>query len=178
MVALRLIGYWRSEIESTRWPDVRDFVDAGWPAVTRQAVADYLARGRTLEQYRGLSPCRFCGRHNGSKEFTDETYCWPEGLAHYLVAHAVRLPDEFVRHVKARITSADGTPSPEFDDLGQRLRDGEYDNDYRDWMATNADRFRRAGHATASWPNWLNAEIDPAWWEQQVGFGPRKGDRR
>jgi len=28
---------------------------------------------------RGLSPCRFCGRNNGHREFTDGTYQWPEG---------------------------------------------------------------------------------------------------
>jgi hypothetical protein len=28
---------------------------------------------------------------------------WPDGLAHYVRAHGVRLPDEFVRHVKSRM---------------------------------------------------------------------------
>lgn len=32
---------------------------------------------------------------------SDGYYYWPGELAHYVEAHAVRLPDEFVQHVKA-----------------------------------------------------------------------------
>lgn len=32
----------------------------------------------------------------GSKCLTDGNWVWPEGLAHYIEAHEVRLPDEFV----------------------------------------------------------------------------------
>jgi hypothetical protein len=39
-----------------------------------------------------------CDKQNGSGEFTDGTYAWPEGLAHYVYDHKVRLPEEFVRH--------------------------------------------------------------------------------
>ena len=143
----------------------------------RQMVADYLTRGRTLVRYRGLSPCRFCGRHNGSKELTDGTYCWPEGLAHYLSAHAVRLPDDFVAHVEARISSTDGTPRPEFDHLGQRLPDDRYDKEYEDSMAT---LFHRSRAAPAPGPrrNWLDADVDTEWWQHQGGFGPSQREGR
>jgi hypothetical protein len=55
----------------------------------------------------GLSPCRFCGKHNGSLEYTDHVYIWPEGLAHYLTDHQVRLPDEFVLHVERSMDELD-----------------------------------------------------------------------
>ncbi|WP_419702732.1 hypothetical protein [Promicromonospora sp. NFX87] len=48
--------------------------------------------------YRGMSSCRFCGELVGHREQTDGTYLWPEGLAHYVAEHDVRLPAEFVRH--------------------------------------------------------------------------------
>jgi hypothetical protein len=42
----------------------------------------------------GWSSCRFCGAANGSVELTDgEHFVWPEGLAHYVSDHDVRLPD-------------------------------------------------------------------------------------
>jgi len=55
----------------------------------------------------GLSPCRICGRNNGSLEYTDGTYLWPQGLAHYVDEHEVRLPDEFVRHAIDRVAALD-----------------------------------------------------------------------
>jgi hypothetical protein len=48
---------------------------------------------------------------------------WPEGLAHYLVAHDVRLPAEFVEHVLADgVAARRSLPTPLFDELGQRDR--------------------------------------------------------
>ncbi|HEY1188039.1 MAG TPA: hypothetical protein VGE74_10300 [Gemmata sp.] len=32
----------------------------------------------------------------GGRDLTDGVWMWPEGLAHYVECHAVRLPDEFV----------------------------------------------------------------------------------
>ena len=51
----------------------------------------------------GLSVCRVCGASNGYAEYSDGTYIWPSGLAHYVDQHDVRLPDEFVRHAVARL---------------------------------------------------------------------------
>src|SRR5580692_4538672 len=72
-----LIGYWKSDDEP-EWPDPRDFVDASWSADERREVAEYLSNGTVVVHFRGLSPCRFCGQHNGHREFTDGTYQWPE----------------------------------------------------------------------------------------------------
>jgi hypothetical protein len=102
-----LIGYWKSDHEPN-WPDPRDFVDASWSAYERREVAEYLSNGTVVVKYRGLSPCRFCGQDNGHREFTDGTYQWPEGLAHYLWVHEVRLPVVVVAHIKSRLVGFEG----------------------------------------------------------------------
>lgn len=48
----------------------------------------------------GHAHCRVCGALNGSLELTDGTFSWPEGLAHYLEEHGVRLPPRFVEHAR------------------------------------------------------------------------------
>ena len=69
----------------------------------------WLGSGTFTRGMMGLSPCRICGQPNGASEFTDGTYAWPEGLAHYVEAHAVRLPGEFVQHVMSRSDALDET---------------------------------------------------------------------
>lgn len=39
----------------------------------------------------------------GHRDLTDGVYVWPEGLAHYVKAHAVRLPDDFLAHVRTQL---------------------------------------------------------------------------
>lgn len=65
----------------------------------------YFAAGTLFRTFTGHSPCRFCGIDNGAIEYTDGTYVWPEGLAHYIHEHAVRLPDELVRHAREWLDS-------------------------------------------------------------------------
>jgi hypothetical protein len=172
MSSLRLIGYWRSEFDPKPWPDPHDFVDDQWPSVERQMVVSYLQRGRTLEQYRGLSPCRFCGQYLGSKELTDGTYCWPEGLAHYLAEHDVRLPDEFVTHVESSANRGEVLPAPQFDHLGQRLRGGGFDDEYEAWTTSTREHFLNGGKQEELPPNWLNAGISYDWWLRHEGRTP------
>ena len=43
-----------------------------------------------------------CGKTNGCAEVTDGVYLWPEGLAHYVREHSVRLPDDVLDHIKQR----------------------------------------------------------------------------
>jgi hypothetical protein len=94
---LILIGYWRGP-GAPRFPDPRDFVDPAWGSHERLRVQRYLEGGMVARVYRGMSSCRFCGEHVGHREQTDGTYLWPEGLAHYVAEHNVRLPAEFVHH--------------------------------------------------------------------------------
>lgn len=100
-VEVRLIGYWWSGA-APEWPDPRSLVDETWDADERETVASYVAHGSVARAYMGTSTCRLCGCANGNLELTDGAYLWPSGLAHYVSAHAVRLPEEFVAHVRER----------------------------------------------------------------------------
>ena len=74
---------------------------------SRALAVEYLKSGEEAVRWRGLSSCRVCGwRENGSRCLVDDTYVWPEGFAHYVEAHGLRPPDEFVQHMLK--ASADG----------------------------------------------------------------------
>jgi hypothetical protein len=111
---LRVIGYWDGPAAPDGLPDVCGFAGRADPAV-RQAVVAYLRSGTVLAVAAGVSRCRLCGIANGSAELTDGTrFVWPEGLAHYVEAHGVRLPDE-VAAVAARGPAPTVDPAPLFD---------------------------------------------------------------
>jgi hypothetical protein len=94
---LRAIGYWQDSLATDGWPDVRDFIDERPSADVRSAVVAYLRSGTWFVAMAGFSPCRICGAANGSTELTDgEHFVWPEGLAHYVEAHGVWLPEDVV----------------------------------------------------------------------------------
>jgi hypothetical protein len=80
------------------WPMPQDFVDAEWRSESRSSLVGYLRAGKLARAYMGWSDCRFCNKRNGTVEHTDGVWVWPEGLAHYVEAHAVRLPEEFFLH--------------------------------------------------------------------------------
>ena len=93
---LRLIGYWDGRAAPDGLPDVCAFVPAV-DSAPQPAVAAYLRSGTVFASAAGVSVCRLCGVANGSAEQTDgEHFVWPEGLAHYVEEHGVRLPDEVV----------------------------------------------------------------------------------
>lgn len=96
-VRLRIIGYW-VDTDRPDLPDPETFIDADWDLAERETVANYLNAGRPIGAGCGCSPCRICGTPNGFEEFTDGTYQWPEGLAHYVLDHGVRLPNEVIQH--------------------------------------------------------------------------------
>jgi hypothetical protein len=81
---------------------VQDYVDPDWDEEERALVIDYLTHGAAARRFWGVSSCRLCGIENGRGELTDGEWLWPDGLAHYLIAHQVRLPEEFVAHVRER----------------------------------------------------------------------------
>lgn len=95
--ALIVIGLWKARVEPY-WPDPHDFVDDRWDVAERAAVVLALRSGRTVRAFRGESTCRMCGRLNGATELTDGLYLWPDGLAHYVSDHAVRLPEPVETH--------------------------------------------------------------------------------
>ena len=92
---LRVIGYWKSADEPDL-PDPRDFIDAQWTSDDRGWVSAYFRYGILARAYMGPSVCRICGARNGSREYTDGTFLWPEGFVHYIVEHDVKPPDEVI----------------------------------------------------------------------------------
>lgn len=105
---LQRVGYWGEA--GSGLPAPSSLVDEAWDAAERRLVAEHLGRGFVARAYLGYSACRICGAQNGSLELTDGAFVWPEGLEHYVTAHAVRLPDAFVEHVHSftdEIESAD-----------------------------------------------------------------------
>lgn len=127
---LKALGYWRDTRhgEEYRVPvlcPVGEVADLDWNHLTveqvllphpqilvgppgsagdPQQVAEYLRQGRRFSSSEGFSYCRFgCGNDcNGCMDLTDGEWVWPEGLAHYVEQHAVRLPDAFVRPLETR----------------------------------------------------------------------------
>jgi hypothetical protein len=93
-----MLGHWRGE--HAEGLDPREFLDPSWDEAERSLVADYLRDGRRWRYYLGRARCRLCGLEVGSAELCDEVYAWPEGLAHYVEVHSVRLPTAFVAHVQ------------------------------------------------------------------------------
>jgi len=96
----RLIGYWYS-INAPQWPDPLWFVDESQDPEIRAQVVAYLRAGTVLAVAGGINFCRFCRSNIGYVAQSDGYYYWHGELAHYVQAHAVRLPDEFVQHVLA-----------------------------------------------------------------------------
>ena len=106
LVTLSAIGFWiaPNDARTTPMPNPRDRVDALVDGDHAQLV-QYLRSGKRAMQWMGHSWCRFeCGiarSSMGSKDLSDGTWLWPEGLAHYVEQHSVRLPRRFIEHARA-----------------------------------------------------------------------------
>jgi len=105
---LRLLGYWNSsqfyDITScVGWVFPQQLCDPGWKPALRSQLVAYLRGGAEWSGSLGSSSCRFdgCDGGTGSRDLTDGTWIWPEGLAHYVASHDVYLPDAFVETAQA-----------------------------------------------------------------------------
>jgi hypothetical protein len=111
---LRPIGFWRNEVVPDL-PHPGDWVDATWDAAERARIVDYLTRGAFAGGQAGFSYCRLCdpdGRvsDNGTREYSDGMWFWPEGFVHYVRDHGVRPPREFVTWALAHHEEASTRP--------------------------------------------------------------------
>ncbi|HEY4241521.1 MAG TPA: hypothetical protein VGM88_16985 [Kofleriaceae bacterium] len=98
------VGFWFDERAPSRYPRPQRLLGGD------RALLDYLRSGTTFERYPAASPCRFgCGRV-GRRDLTDGAFVWPEGLAHYVEEHGVRLPPWFVPGRRARSGFLDDGP--------------------------------------------------------------------
>jgi len=103
---LKAVGYWKEKAdEATGWIFPSCIIDTNWEPDYKPQIISYLRRGVIYHQYLGVSHCRFqCGIDNdemGSVSLSDGVWEWPEGLAHYIEAHDVFLPHEFVDFMKS-----------------------------------------------------------------------------
>lgn len=103
MPRLEVLGWWFSPFAPSTLPRPQALA-GGLESVARAAVLRYLRAGKVLVTFPEPSFCRFdCGETAmGTKDLTDGRYVWPEGLAHYVERHGVRLPEAFVGHVQER----------------------------------------------------------------------------
>jgi hypothetical protein len=95
----------------------RLFVDSSWEAEDKPKIVKYLRSGVRWNAFMGHSYCRFEGgppdKEMGSADLTDGVWLWPEGLHVYVERYHVRLPDEFVEHMRRngfRIPAGLSTP--------------------------------------------------------------------
>jgi len=147
---LKLIGYWYNPYDEHRWPHPRR-LRFRWEDNLKSRIVDYLQAGRVCAVYRGWSYCRFWYGRNGHRELTDGVFAWPEGLAHYVAAHDVRLPEEFVQHARsmgfaipADLKDEDGEPKYDFS-FWATWCDREVRPSWRDGVHERFRRFLRRG---------------------------------
>jgi hypothetical protein len=127
---LKLIGYWADDDDARRCADARAsgetveapaepvagqrtdedspfihprrLVDSSWAREDRPRIVRYLSEARAVAHAGGHSYCRFgCGLI-GRAEQSDGIWLWPEGLVHYVQDHDIRLPDQFLSHIRNR----------------------------------------------------------------------------
>jgi hypothetical protein len=106
MATLRVpkgVGYWGEGEGPSGLPRPQSLVRTGWQANDLNRIAAYLRGGHVFGAWCGLAGCRFtgCGQVLGSCDLTDGEWVWPQGLEHYLLQHAVCLPDAFVATMRA-----------------------------------------------------------------------------
>lgn len=102
MKRLEVLGFWFSPDAPSELPQPERLVGT-WRDDERTAVLAYLRAGAVLVTFPEPSFCRFaCGETAmGTRDLTDGRWVWPEGLAHYVERHDVRLPEPFVAHAVA-----------------------------------------------------------------------------
>ena len=98
------MGYWYDELTAPDWPMPHQYVEPGWCTGEREDIVRYLRSGAVWRSFLGFSYCRFDRStppsEMGNKTLTDGVWAWPEGLWVYVKRYDVRLPSEFVEHMR------------------------------------------------------------------------------
>jgi hypothetical protein len=99
----KLVGFWRNlPFEDSKFPWPGHLIDETQHENLINTIVDYLDDPKFYDidnGYLGSSKCRICGEQLGSVDCIDDKWVWPEKLSHYMKAHKVKLPDEFVEHI-------------------------------------------------------------------------------
>jgi hypothetical protein len=97
---LKFIGCWSDDDGPFIHP--RRLVDSTWAREDRARIVQYLSAARALAHAGGRF-CRFGGcDFTDAAQRSDGVWLWSEGLAHYVQHHDVRLPEEFLSHMRNR----------------------------------------------------------------------------
>ncbi|HWV15425.1 MAG TPA: hypothetical protein VN030_08325 [Cellvibrio sp.] len=101
---MKTIGFWPAEYDEYGPPEF--LIDGRLTENQKQKIIDYLDAGEKFVGWLGYSSCRFrCGtpdRQMGASDLTDGEWLWPEGFSHYVKAHSIGLPPEFISHMEQR----------------------------------------------------------------------------
>jgi hypothetical protein len=128
-------------------PSPAALVAPGWNQADMPSVLAYLRAGQEWIRFHGWSYCRFdCGiapSALGDRDLTDGVWVWPEGLAHYVEVHSVRLPDEFIDHLRSQGWRVPAEPIARWVDRAAADRPGV---DVSFWIAWS---FRMGASASA-----------------------------
>ena len=78
-------------------------VSANYSEDVKSKIVHYLKSGNVFLPSLGYSYCRFrCGVSSfemGTRDLTDGVWMWPEGFAHYVESHDIKLPEKFIEHM-------------------------------------------------------------------------------
>lgn len=145
---LKTVGYWSERLDDDYLIHPARLIDWRWHEEDRAQIITYLRNGIVFSSSVGWAVCRFpdgpSGPEMGCRDLTDGVWVWPEGLWLYVSRYAVRLPEEFVDHMRERGFDA----FPEEDRWG-----------VAGWEARERDeRLRRA-------PSWT-ALVDSSFWRE------------
>jgi hypothetical protein len=94
-------GYWKLNDGVTKVPTnvplLSQIIDVNWNPPDLAAIISYLenAPGVASTTIYPNSVCELCGAELGSPDLhrSDNSWAWPDSLAHYVSKHHVRLPD-------------------------------------------------------------------------------------
>jgi hypothetical protein len=101
----KVVGYWSNSPSDPAlpFPQANSKPWAGQDKfIAKLKAVEQGIRGRRYGKvvaYRGWSMCRLCGVPNGHEEFELDGHRWPSGFLHYVEAHNVRPPDDFIAAV-------------------------------------------------------------------------------
>lgn len=105
MNKLKPVGYWRDPESGRNYPDPHDLVAPGWLSEEEKSkIIEYLKSAQVCRGTYDSSYCRFedgpPDNEMGSKELSDGVYVWPEGLWIYVAQYDVKLPLDFIEHIR------------------------------------------------------------------------------
>jgi hypothetical protein len=94
-------GYWYSK-SSPEYPKPVA-IETAWEG--KEEFLQKLNRkekSASRQQFKGISTCRICKCANGSVEYSNSKFIWPEGYRHYIESHNIKPSDDFFNYVMGK----------------------------------------------------------------------------